>query len=81
MNAPATVPGQTLTFREVESREMVIAPSVEGKRACNSDSNPSSDEQSGDSDSTTSGCGIDSNRVNAVLLAEKSQHMSQTQRI
>ena len=70
-----------LTFREVESRDTAIAPSVEGERACNGNGDPSGDEQSGDGDGTTSGSSVDSNRVNAALLAEKSQHMSQTRRI
>ena len=75
-DAPVEVTSRTLTFGEVESGDTAIAPSVEGERACDSNGDPSSD-----GDGTMSGSSIDSNRVNAALLAEKSQHMSQTRRI
>ncbi|KIM50318.1 hypothetical protein SCLCIDRAFT_34417 [Scleroderma citrinum Foug A] len=74
-NAPIEAPGRKLVFGEVEGGVKAVAPIVEGETpegAGNGDGNQYRDND--DSDSTTSGSGIHSKRVEAVLLAAKSQH-------
>ena len=59
----------------------MIAPSVEGKRACDGDGNQNSDDGDdggdGDKGGTMSGGSIDSMRVKAALLAADNQYMHQ----
>ena len=83
-HAPVKTLGRTLAFGEVESAEKAIAPSVEGERAGDGDGGRNGDDrdggQDGDVDGATSGSSIDSNRVNAALLAGDSQHMHYSRR-
>ena len=80
-NAPVEALGRTLAFGEVESGDEVIAPSVEGERACdgNGDQNGNDGDDGGDGDKggTMSGGGMDSMRVKAALLAAENQYMCQ----
>jgi len=56
-------------------------PSVKGERAGEGDGNGNGDDGDiGDMNGTTSGSNADSIRVEAVLLAAKSQYMHQSQR-
>ena len=71
-NTPVEALDQMFAFGEAESRGEAIVPVVEGERAGDSDGN---DERGGDGDGTTSGSNVDSNQVNAALLAVESQHM------
>ena len=76
LNAPIKVLGpasRTFAFREVESRVEVFVPNVEDERAGDSDGNR--DRDVGGMDGTMSGSGVHLKRVEAVLLAAKSQHV------
>ena len=80
MYVPWNVPVEALgtakrmiAFRQVESRDEAIAPSVEDERADDGVGNR-------DGDGTTSGGSIDSMRVNATLLAVESQHLRWSRR-
>ena len=85
-DAPVEVPSRTFAFGQVEGAEEAIAPNVErageviapnvGERAGDS----GGDRDGGDVDGTTSGDTIDSTRAEGTWLAEKSQHMRQSQR-
>ena len=69
---------RVIVFRQVESRDEAIAPSVKGKKVGDGDGRQSGDD--GDVDGTTSISDIDSERVGAALLAVGSQHLHQSQR-
>ena len=72
-NTPVEVSGQTFEFGELESREEVIAPSVEGEGAVGGDGNQDRDDVDGDS--TVSSGNVDSMQVDSVQLArEAGQH-------
>ena len=83
-NAPVEALSQTFAFGQLESGDKAIAPDVGSERAedgngnRNGNGNGNRYGDDGDGDDTTSGSSIDSNRVNAALLAEESQHMRQT---
>ncbi|KIM54280.1 hypothetical protein SCLCIDRAFT_31227 [Scleroderma citrinum Foug A] len=83
-NAPIEALGRMLVFGEVESGEKAIAPGFEGEGAGVGigDRNGGAGDNAGDDDEggTTSGGGVDSIRVKAVLLAAESQPMRQTRR-
>ena len=81
LNAPIEVPRRRIVFGQVESRDMVIALSVEGERAVKGDGDRDSDDRGvGNVDGTTSGGDVDSKRVEAALLAGDSQRMHQNRR-
>ena len=69
---------RTFAFGQLESGVETIVPNVEGKRAGDGDG----DRNGGDGDvgDTASGSSIHSKRVEAVLLAGKSQYMCQDRR-
>ena len=73
--------GRTFKFGQVEGGDEVIAPSVEGKRACDGNGNQNSDDGDdggdGDKGGTMSGGSIDSMQVKAALLAADNQYMHQ----
>ena len=73
--APIEPANRTFAFGEVEGGDEAIAPSVECEGAGNGDG-----DCDGDGDGTTSGGSIDSNRVNAMLLAVESQHLCWSRR-
>ena len=76
LNAPIEALGpasQTFAFGEVESQVEAFAPNVEDERAGDGDGDR--DGNIGGMDGTTSGGGIHSKRVEAALLAAKSQHV------
>ena len=80
-NAPVEAPSQTFAFGQLESGDKAIAPDIGSERAEDGDGDRNGDGDGnrygddGDGDDTTSGSSVDSNRVNAALLAEESQHM------
>ena len=80
-NMPVGVLGRTLVFGEAESQVKAIVPDVEGETAEGTGDSDGDQDGDSNSDGTMSDSSIDSNQVNAMLLAEKSQHMAQTQRI
>ena len=75
-NVPVRAQGQTFEFGEVESAGGWIMVDIEGET--DGDGDRSGDGRGGRMDGTTSGSGVDSTRVNAVLLAIESQHANQT---
>ena len=83
-NAPIEALSRTFAFGQLESGDKAIAPDVGSERAedgngnRNGNGNGNQYGDDGDGDDTTSGSSVDSNRVNAALLAEESQHMRQT---
>ena len=81
-NVPVEALGQTFEFREVESRDKAIAPSLEGEIAGDGDGDGDSGQYGDDGDvgNTMSGNSIHSKQVKVVLLAAKSQHMHYDQR-
>ena len=80
-NVPIEVLGRALAFEEVESRDKVFVPIIEGERAGNGNGNRDGDDKwSGDVDGMTSGDDVDSTRVNAVQLAGEGQRMHYSQR-
>ena len=80
-NMPVGALGWTLAFREAESWVEAIALDIEGEMAEGTGDDDGDRDSDGDGDGTTSGGSVDLNWVTAMLLAEKSQHMAQTQRI
>ena len=64
---------RTFVFGEVKSTGEAIAPIVEGQRAGKGEDDQNGDN--GDMDGMTSGGSINSMRVEAALLAGKSQRM------
>ena len=81
---PVEALGRTLAFREPESGDEAVAPSVEDEEVGDGvgDRNGSDGDDGGvgDMDGTTSGDGIDSKRVNTALLAGESQLERQSRR-
>jgi len=77
-NALIEAASQIFIFGRPESRDEVIVPSLEGKRAGHGDGNGNRGDSKGD---TTSGGNVDSKRVEAALLAGDSQLKHQSQRI
>jgi len=74
-NAPIAIPSRKIVFGRVKSGDKAIVPSLEGERAGDSDGDGNGgDGDDGDANSTTSGGDADSMRVEAVLLAAKSQY-------
>ena len=78
-NVPVAALGWMFAFRQVESGDKVIVPSLKGERAGNGDPN-GGDRDGGDGDGMTSSSSVDSLWVKAVQLAEKSQHVCQSRR-
>jgi len=75
-NAPIAIPMRRIVFGRPESGDEAIAPSLEGERAGDGDGNGNrGDGDDGDANGTTSGGDADSMRVEAALLAAKSQYM------
>ena len=73
--APIKPANQMFAFGEVEGGDEAIAPSVECEGAGDGDG-----DRNGDDNGTMSGGSIDSNRVNATLLAVESQHLRWSRR-
>ena len=79
-NAPVRAQGRIFAFRELKSRDEAIAPSVEGKRACDGDGDQNGGDGSLDGgdvngDGTASGGNVNSTQVDGVQLAgEAGQH-------
>ena len=71
-NAPIAIPTRRIVFGRPESGDEAIGPSVEGERAGDGDGDGNRDV--GDANGTTSGGDADSTRVEAALLAAKSQY-------
>ena len=72
-NTPVEAPGRMFAFGPFGSGDEAIAPSVEGERAGDSDSDRNGDD--GDGDSTASSGNVDSMRIGGVQLAgEVGQH-------
>ena len=73
--------GRTFEFGQVEGGDEAIAPSVEGKRACDGDGNQNGDDGDdggdGNKGGTMSSGSVDSMRVKAALLAAENQYMHQ----
>jgi len=81
-NAPIAIPTRRIVFGRPESGDEAIAPSVEGERAGDGDGDGDGDDGDvGDVDGTTSGGDADSMRVEAALLAAKSQYTRYSRRI
>jgi len=75
-NAPIAIPMRRIVFGRPESGDEAIAPSLEGERAGDGDGDGNrGDGDDGDANGTTSGGDADSMRVEAALLAAKSQYM------
>ena len=70
--APIEAASRIFVFGRPESGDEAIAPSVEGERAGDGDGDGNRDV--GDANGTTSGGDADSTRVEAALLAAKSQY-------
>ena len=81
-NAPIEVPGRTFTFRELESGDEAIAPSLKGERVVEGDGDQSrGDSDDSDGDNTESGGSVDSQRVEGARLSTESQYTRQSQRM
>ena len=81
-NVPIEVLGRTFAFGEVESRGEAIAPGSEGETAQRAgDGDGDRDSKDDGKEGTTSGGDVDSTRVEAALLAGRSQHVQQSQRM
>jgi len=75
-NAPIAIPMRRIIFGRPESGDEAIAPSLKGERAGDGDGDGNrGDGDDGDANGTTSGGDADSMRVEAALLAAKSQYM------
>jgi len=78
-NAPIAIPTRRIVFGRPESGDEAIAPSVEGERA--GDGNSDGYKGDGDVDGTMSSGHIDSSRVEEALLAAESQHTRYSSRL
>ena len=82
VDAPIETTSRTFVFGWLESGDKLIAASVEGERASEGGGNRDEDDGGDrDVDGTASGSDVDSNRVEAALLAGDSQHANQSRRI